>query len=114
VAAGAGPAVTEPLTVPKPPLITRGPLLLTSGADLRPPYPLVKETMGEEATLTLRLLINEKGRVLTVDAIGHADPTFAEAARRHIIMHWRFQPALNSSQATMSSTVVTVAFRLDK
>lgn len=111
---GPGPAVAEPPSLPKPPLITRGPQLLTSGAELRPPYPLVKETIGEEATLTLRLLVNEKGRVLTVDAIGHADPTFAEVARRHIIMHWRFQPAVNSGQATMSYTVVTVAFRLDK
>lgn len=110
----AGPPIAQPPPLPKPPLITRGPQLLTSGAELRPPYPLVKETIGEEATLTLRLLVNEKGRVLTVDAIGHADPTFAEAARRHIITHWRYQPAMNSGQATMSYTVITVAFRLDK
>ncbi len=112
--AGPGPAIADPVPLPKPPLVTRGPLLLTSGADLRPPYPAVKETIGEEATLTLRLLINEKGRVLTVDPIGRADPTFAEVARRHIIIHWRFRPAVNSSQPTMSTTVITVAFRLDK
>lgn len=113
-ATGPGPAVAEPQPLPRPPVITRGPQLLTSGAELRPPYPLVKETIGEEATLTLRLLINEKGRVLTVDPIGRADPTFAEVARRHIIIHWRFRPAVNSGQPTMSSTVITVAFRLDK
>ena len=113
VGGGAGSGTPANPVQPRPVVITQGPLLLTGGADLRPPYPLVKETIGEEATLMLRLLVNEKGRVLTVDPIGRADPTFAEAARRHIILHWQFRPALNSGHATMSYTVITVDFRLD-
>lgn len=98
---------------PRPALISRDPQLLTPDSDLKPPYPPAKQAFGEEATLTLKLMIDETGHVLTVDAIGHADRTFAEAARRHIIMHWRYRPAIRNGHAVMSTTVITLAFRLD-
>lgn len=111
---GAGNGTTQVAPPqPRPALFTRGPQLLTPDSELKPPYPLAKQAFGEEATLTLRLAIDEDGHVLTVDPIGRADRTFAEAARRHIIMHWRYRPAIQNGRAVMSTTVITVAFRLD-
>lgn len=112
---GAGSA-TGPIAQPPQPLPIipdRGPMLLTQGSDLKPPYPAAKQAFGEEASLTLKLSIDENGHVLTVDPIGHADRTFAEAARRHIILHWRYRPAIRSGHAVISYTVVQLAFRLD-
>ncbi|MES2120087.1 MAG: energy transducer TonB [Pseudomonadota bacterium] len=114
--AGGGVGTGTTQVVPPQPraaLISRGPQLLTPDSELKPPYPLAKQAFGKEATLTLKLMIDENGRVLTVDAIGRADRTFAEAARRHIIMHWRYRPALQNGHAVMSTTVITLAFRLD-
>ena len=114
-AGGGAGSFTGPVTQPQPqPVIAdRGPALLTAGRDLKPPYPLAKEAAGEEATLTLRLSIDENGRVLAVEPIGRADRAFVEAARRHIILYWRYRPAIRDGHAALSTAVITLAFRLD-
>jgi protein TonB len=112
VGGGAGSERIEPAP-PRPRPVCRGPLLLTAGDELKPPYPLSKQALGEEATLMLRLGIDERGRVLTVDPVGRADPTFAAAARRYIIMRWRFRPATYGGRPTTSWTVINLSFQLD-
>jgi protein TonB len=87
--------------------------LATSESALKPPYPLSKRRNEEEATLRLRLSIDEHGRVVAVDPVGTADPEFLEAARRHILRAWRYRPATNDGVAIPSSTVVSLAFRLE-
>lgn len=109
---GAGP-VAQPLPQPQPPLIKLGPQLLTVEQDLKPPYPSWKESLGEEATLILRLSINDQGRVTAVDPVGRADRTFLETARRHLISRWRYRPASEGGRPIPSSTVITLSFRLD-
>ena len=90
-----------------------GATLLTSGDDLKPPYPSSKLITEEEASLTLRLTIDERGRVVAVEPVGKADRIFLEAARRHLLAHWRYRPASEDGRATASSAVVTLRFQLD-
>ena len=86
---------------------------LTAPSDLRPPYPESKLLAGEEAALTLRLSIDERGRVVAVDPVGRADAVFLAAARRHLIAHWRYKPAMENGRAVASTLVVSLRFELD-
>lgn len=100
----------EPRLPPPAPTIAR---LLTPQSELRPPYPESKLLTGEEATLNLRLTLNEQGRVVSVDPVGAADRVFLEAARRYLIAHWRYQPATRDGQPVASTVTITLRFELD-
>jgi len=89
-----------------------GPRFATPQSDIKPPYPEQKQLAGEEATLRLKLTINAEGRVIAVDPVGSADPAFLAAARKHILAHWRYQPATEDGHAVSSSTVITLQFEL--
>lgn len=101
-----------PQTDPPPVLRTKA-QLRTAAADLRPPYPDGKRLTEEEATLRLKLAIDDKGRVIAVQPVGDVDRTFLEAARRHILRYWRYTPATEGGKAVHSSTTVTLTFELD-
>ena len=58
-------------------------------------------------------LISISGRVVAVDPIGKADPVFLAAARRHLMAHWRYKPAMQAGHAVSSNLVVTLRFQLD-
>lgn len=104
------PVKADPL--PPPPLPTRA-QLVTPATDLKPPYPQSKLMTGEEAELTLRLGIDASGRVVSVEPVGRADRVFLEAARRHLMAHWRYKPATEGGRAVATWTVVTLRFQLD-
>jgi protein TonB len=87
--------------------------LLTSGEDLKPAYPVSKIASGEEAVLRLRLPIDASGRVIDVEPVGRADPAFLQAARRHLLAHWRYKPASEGGRAIVSFEVVTLHFQLE-
>jgi protein TonB len=90
-----------------------GPRFATSDSALKPPYPLDKIRSEEEATLRLRLTIDTHGRVIAVDPVGAADPSFLEAARRHILKAWRYKPATENGTAVQSTAVISLSFRLE-
>jgi protein TonB len=106
------PTRVDPLP-PQPAGITAGAMLATPDSELRPPYPSAKIASEEEAVLKLRLTIDEHGRVVGVDPVGRADRVFLEAARRHLMSHWRYKPAMENGRAVTSSTVITLHFQLD-
>lgn len=81
---------------------------------VKPPYPNDKLRLEEEATLRLKLTIDARGRVTAVEAVSPADPSFLEAARRHIIRAWRYKPATMDGSAIASSTVISLSFRLEE
>jgi protein TonB len=113
-----GPIVgpgTEPRADPQPMLapVRAGPRFATPEHLVKPPYPQQKLRMEEEAALRLRLTIDERGRVTAVEPVGRADAVFLDAARRHIIARWRYDPATEGGRPVPSSTVVTLTFRLD-
>jgi periplasmic protein TonB len=99
----------RPITLP----VNSGPQLLTPVSELKPPYPPSKLLNEEEATLRLKLTIDANGRVVAVDPIGRADAAFLDAARRHLIAHWRYKPALDDGHAVVSSMVITLRFELN-
>jgi protein TonB len=109
--------VAEPIihesTISRPAPVRSGPRLLTPASELRPPYPPSKLLTEEEAVLTLRLAIDERGRVVAVDPVGRADPVFLGAARRYLVAHWRYKPASRDGTPVASSTVITLKFQLD-
>jgi protein TonB len=90
-----------------------GPSLLTSPSEMKPPYPAMKLLNEEEGEVTVRLTINEQGRVIAVEPVGKADPAFLDAARRHLLAHWRFRPASEDGHAVSSSMIITLRFQLD-
>lgn len=109
------PVVPQPYVEPRPvPAPVRvGPRFATLERLLRPPYPASKMDRGEEAELRLRLAIDERGRVTSVAAVGSADPIFLQAARRHLVAHWRYRPATEDGRPIASSTVITLRFELE-
>ena len=109
---GPGPQVDvrpNPIPLPAP----TGARLLTPPSELKPPYPPSKLLTEQEAVLKLRLTIDASGRVIAVDPVEAADRVFLEAARRHIMAHWRYRPATEGGRAVATSTVITLEFRLD-
>lgn len=111
-----GPATTPrplPLDPPAAAIVRKAARFITPADLVRPPYPIAKERVGEEARLRLSLAIDARGRVTSVSPVGAADPTFLAAARRHIVRHWRYQPASEDSTAIASTIVVTLTFTLE-
>jgi protein TonB len=101
----------EPLPPPAP--AKTGARLLTAGSDLRPPYPASKIAAARKAVLRLRLAIDERGRVRCGSAVGPGDRAFLEAARRHLIAHWRYKPASEGGRAVATRSVITLRFQLE-
>jgi len=98
---------------PRPAPVNVAAQLLTPAEGLKPPYPQSKLLSEEEAVLKLRLTIGADGRVTAVEPAARADPAFLDAARRHILAHWRYRPASEGGRAVGSSVVVTLRFQLD-
>lgn len=109
-----GTDISIPIDPPKLAPVRVAARFNTPASALKPPYPNDKLRLQEEATLKLRLVIDARGRVTAVDPVGAADPSFLEAARRHIIRAWRYKPATEDGIAVGSSTVITLSFRLEE
>lgn len=111
-----GPALDpgpKALPIPIPAPVKIGARLLTPASELKPPYPSSKLASGEEAVLRLRLTIDERGRVVAVEPLGRADGVFLDAARRHLLAHWRYRPATEDGRAIKSTIAVTLRFQLE-
>jgi protein TonB len=112
-----GPIVGPPiLTNSDPPpveLARSDARLLTPAWDLKPPYPASKIASEEEAVLQLRITIDERGRVIAVEPLGRVDPAFLDSARRHLLAHWRYKPAIEGGRPVTSSMVIRLRFQLD-
>jgi protein TonB len=102
----------EPLLQPAEP-VRVGPRAVTPTDLLRPPYPDAKRRSEEEAVLRLRLGIDPRGRVTSVEPVGAADPAFLAAARSHLLRHWRYRPATEDGRAVSSTLTITLRFELE-
>ena len=109
---GPGPAVTA--DPPRPAPIRRAARFVTPADRVRPPYPLSKQQLEQSASLRLTLAIDANGRVTAVTPVGSTDPVFLDAARRHILRHWRYAPATEGDVAVASSVTITLRFELEE
>ena len=110
-----GPTI-DPQPLPQPTItkpVRTGPRFATPDHLLKPPYPREKIDRDEEASLRLRLGIDERGRVTSVEPVGAADPAFLAAARKHLIARWRYRPATEDGRPVASTTVITLRFELE-
>lgn len=94
------------------PVVRTGPKMATAEDMLRPPYPAAKRDAGEEAALTLKLTIDDRGRVTSVEPVGKADPAFLASARAHLLRAWRFEPATEDGKPVASVKTITLRFKL--
>lgn len=97
--------------IPQP--VRVGPRFMTPERLIKPPYPADKQRLEEEATLRLKLSIDDRGRVTAVEPVGRVDLSFFEAARKHLIAYWRYKPATEDGRAVAATTVITLTFRLE-
>ena len=97
--------------IPQP--VRVGPRFVTPERLIKPPYPADKQRLEEEATLRLKLSIDDRGRVTAVEPVGRVDRSFFEAARKHLIAYWRYKHATEDGRAVAATTVITLTFRLE-
>lgn len=90
-----------------------------TGAALRyavappPPYPVRALRAGREGTVLLEVLVDTDGQPLEVTiarSSGHRD--LDRAAMKHVMAHWRFQPALQNGVAVQAIGRVPIGFQL--
>jgi protein TonB len=111
--AGSGTDAAPPYVPPPPMPVVVPARFATPDWLVKPPYPDDKRRLEEEASLKLRLTIDERGRVVAVDPVGRVDPSFLASARKHLIAHWKYKPATEDGRPVVSTTVVTLRFQLD-
>lgn len=80
-----------------------------------PPYPREALRSGHQGTVVLQVLVGVDGRPLEVSVeTGSGYRQLDEAARRHVLRHWRFQPAMRDGQAVQAIGLVPIAFSLER
>jgi len=80
-----------------------------------PPYPREALRAGHQGTVLLQVLVDVDGRPLEVRVEhGSGYRQLDEAARRHVLRHWRFQPAMRDGRAVQAIGLVPIDFRLDR
>lgn len=78
-----------------------------------PAYPRDALREGVQGTVLLQVLVDVDGRPLRVD-VQHSsgDRRLDVAARRQVLDHWRFRPAMRDGHAVQAIGLVPVAFNL--
>jgi periplasmic protein TonB len=68
---------------------------------------------GVQGTVLLQVLVDVDGRPLQVDVQrSSGDRRLDVAARRQVLDHWRFRPAMKNGHAVQAIGLVPVAFSL--
>lgn len=78
-----------------------------------PPYPREALIDGLQGTVLLQVLVDVDGRPLQVDvqkSSGHRK--LDDAARRFVLKHWTFRPAMKNGQPVQAIGIVPIAFNL--
>jgi len=80
-----------------------------------PPYPRAELRAGHQGTVVLRVLVDVDGRPLQVEVErGSGYRRLDEAARRHVLRQWSFQPAMRDGRAVQAIGLVPIEFSLDR
>ena len=80
-----------------------------------PPYPRDALRSGHQGTVVLQVLVGVDGRPLEVVVeTGSGYRELDEAARRHVLRRWRFQPAMRDGRPVQAIGLVPIEFSLDR
>jgi len=80
---------------------------------IEPSYPPASRRMGEEGTVTLNVMVDERGRPLQVSIERSSGFPQLDESAAQAIKRWLFAPAVQDSRAIRAWTRVKVTFRLD-
>src|SRR5690606_12794133 len=111
--APATPVATTPAVGPTSQPITMTGAALRYAAAPPPPYPTRALRAGAEGTVLLEVLVDTDGQPLEVTVArssGHRE--LDRAALRHVLEHWRFQPALRDGSPVRAIGRVPIVFSL--
>lgn len=78
-----------------------------------PVYPIMAKKLGKQGRVILRLLINETGRLLSVEVVEPAGYGFTESAVEAVKMS-TFSPAYEKGVKVVSKALLTIRFVLKK
>ena len=122
-------AIVDHDTLPiDPPVDTSNNTSLQNGADTAPlpgvrleyaeapapSYPRDALRDGVQGTVLLQVLVDVDGRPLQVDVQrSSGDRQLDIAARKQVLMNWRFRPAMKNGHAVQAIGLVPIAFNLD-
>jgi len=103
-----------------PPVVPpAGPVLVKASPDprfaarFRPTYPPALRREGLEGSVTVRVTIDEQGRVIAIEQVRATHPAFFEETRQQALRGWRFRPATRDGVPVRSEQVLTVQFRME-
>lgn len=80
----------------------------------RPVYPPLDARMGNEGTVTLRVLINEKGRAEKVEVQKSSGSLRMDDAAREAVMRALFKPYLEDGKPAPAFAIVPINFTLNR
>lgn len=80
----------------------------------RPVYPPLDARMGNEGTVTLRVLINEKGRAEKVEIQKSSGSLRMDDAARDAVMRALFKPYLEDGKPAPAFAIVPINFTLNR
>lgn len=81
---------------------------------VEPDYPAAARNSGTQGTARIKILIDEEGRVETVDVVSSSGDASLDTAATAAIEQWRFEPAQNSyGQAMRCYTTIPITFALE-
>lgn len=98
---------------PAPAVTGPAPMTLEYAVAPPPPYPRDSARKGDEGLVMLQVLVDIDGRPLEVEiAGGSGHRELDQAARRHVLAHWRFRPAMRDGRAVQAVGLVPIEFSL--
>lgn len=101
---------TQPVHVPVYEGASRDPRFADA---FTPPYPIALQREGLEGSVTVRITINEQGRVIACDLVKATNRAFYDETREQALKRWRFRPATSDGVPVQSQQTLTVHFQLD-
>ncbi|MCW5603498.1 MAG: energy transducer TonB [Burkholderiales bacterium] len=78
-----------------------------------PSYPLVSRRLGEQGTVTLRVLVTREGLPVNIDVERSSGSRHLDRAAMETVRTWRFAPVRKGAQPVEAWVLVPVAFRLE-
>lgn len=102
-------ATVGPVTEQRP---SAAPQQLRTTHRVEPVYPAVSRRMGEEGTVRLKVLVDERGRPITVDVTASSGHSRLDQAAIDAVKRWRFVAPTDGNRAIQAWTQVAITFKL--